>query len=197
MASTMRAPTSSRCPPNSTRPTAGFTLLELVVVLAIGAVLAAVAVPPMHAMLNTQKVVSFVNLFVSSLHLARNEAIKRNARAVMCKSATGQSCTGSGGWEQGWILFHDTNNNAQLDAGEQVVLRQGAVSVGPRLTGNTPVANYVSYSASGGAKLVSGAFQAGTFTLCPESVPDTGVRLIVLSGTGRPRTQAGTPGDCR
>ncbi len=172
-------------------------MLELLVVLAIGGVLAMVAVPPMHAMLNTQKVVSFVNLFVSSLHLARNEAIKRNARAVLCKSATGQSCNGSGGWEQGWLLFHDANNNAQFDAGEQVVLRQGPVSVGPRLTGNSPVANYVSYSASGSAKLVSGAFQAGTFTLCPESATNTGVRLIVLSGTGRPRTQAGTPADCQ
>ena len=178
------------------RPT-GFTLLELLVVVAIGGVLAAVAVPSMHAMLNAQKAASFVNVFVASLHLARNEAIKRNARAVLCKSATGQSCTSSGGWEQGWILFHDANNNAQLDAGEQVVQRQGKVAIGPRLIGNTPVANYVSYSASGGAKLVSGAFQAGTFTLCPESASDTGVRLIVLSGTGRPRTQAGTPGDCR
>ncbi len=156
----------------------------------------ALTVPAMTGMLNTQKSNSTVNALFNSLNLARSEAIKRNARAVLCKTADGVSCTTHGGWEQGWIVFHDANNNAVLDPGEQVVLQQGAVSAGIRLTGNLPVANYVSYSASGTAKLTSGAFQAGTFTVCPATPSSSDVRQIVLSGTGRARTQKGLATNC-
>ena len=136
------------------------------------------------------------NALFAGLNLARSEAIKRNARAVLCKTANGVSCTASGGWEQGWILFHDLNNNAALDAGEEVLRQQGPASAGIRLAGNLPIANYVSYTPTGTAKLISGAFQAGTFTLCVESSASADVRQIVLSGTGRARAQKGTASDC-
>lgn len=182
---------------NSQNTTQGFSVIELMVVATIASILLAITVPSMGAMLNAQKASSLTNTFLASLHLARGEAIKRNGRAVVCKSASGQQCTAAGGWEQGWIVFHDVNNNAQVDAGELLVLHQGPVSGGLRLRGNTPVASYVSYSASGSAKLMSGAFQAGTFTLCP-AVAGNGidVRLIVLGGPGRPRLQKGSAANC-
>lgn len=181
------------------RPTprsSGFTLTELMLVTALAALLLGMAIPSMSAMLQTQRARSMVGSFVSALHVARSEAIKRNGRAVLCKSASGTACTQGGGWEQGWIVFHDSNNNAALDAGELLIQQQGAQASGYRLSGNQPVANYVSYSAAGSAKLVSGAFQAGTFTLCPPQGLGTDVRKIVLSGTGRPRTYNGSAGDC-
>ena len=174
----------------------GFTLLELIVVLAVGSVLLSVTVPAMTGMLRTQRSISTVNALFTSLNLARSEAIKRNARAVMCKTADGVSCTTHGGWEQGWMVFHDTNNNAARDPGEPVVQHQGPAAPGMRLSGNTPVSNYVSYNALGTAKLASGAFQAGTFTLCPASASSTDVRQVVLSNTGRVRTQKGSVNDC-
>lgn len=174
----------------------GYSLVELLVVLTLASILLSIAVPSMTGMINTQRSTSLGNSFLAGLNLARNEAIKRNARTVLCKSADGQSCTTSGGWQQGWILFHDVNNNAQLDAGEQVIQLQGAVWQGLSLTGNTNVANYVSYSASGSAKLISGAFQAGTFRLCLDPVSIGDVRQIVLSGTGRARSKKGLASDC-
>jgi type IV fimbrial biogenesis protein FimT len=112
----------------------------------------------MTAMINTQRSTSLGNSFLASLNLALNEAIKRNARTVLRKSADGLSCNTGGGWQQGWIVFHDANANALLDADEEVIQLQGVVSQGLSLKGNTNGANYVSYSASGSAKLVSGAF---------------------------------------
>jgi type IV fimbrial biogenesis protein FimT len=174
----------------------GFTLVELLVTTAIAAVLTVVAVPAMTGMLDTQRRISAVNYFLASLHLARSEAIKRNGRAVVCKSASGNQCTVTGGWHQGWIVFHDANNNASVDAGESLLLRQAPLGDRLRLSGNLPVARYVSYSGLGTAKKVSGAFQAGTFTLCPVAgLPGT-ARKIVLSRTGRPRTIKGGPADC-
>lgn len=179
------------------RASSGFSLLELLVTGAIASVLMLVAVPAMTGMLDTQRRISSVNSFVSSLHLARGEAIKRNGRAVVCKSNGGDQCSRSGDWDQGWIVFHDANNNARVDAGELVLRQHGPIGDRLRLTGNQPVAHYVSYSASGSAKLMSGAFQAGTFVLCPTSVNrDGAVRKIILSGTGRPRTVDGTASDC-
>lgn len=176
---------------------AGFSLSELLPVTAIAALLLGLAIPSMNTMLQTHRTRSTVGSFVSALHLARSEAIKRSGRAVVCKSASGIACTPGGGWEQGWIVFHDRNNNAAFDPGERLVGQQGPVS-GLRLAGNLPVANYVSYSASGSAKLTSGAFQAGTFTLCPVGGNNgADVRKIVLSGTGRPRTVNGSAADCR
>jgi type IV fimbrial biogenesis protein FimT len=174
----------------------GFTLVELLVSLSVGSILMSLTVPAMNGMLKTHKAISATSALFAGLNLARSEAIKRNARAVLCKTANGVACTPSGGWEQGWILFHDLNNNAVLDAGEQVVLQQGPASPGIRLRGNLPIANYVSYTPTGTAKLISGAFQAGTFTLCVESSTSNDVRQIVLSGTGRARSQKGTSNDC-
>ena len=174
----------------------GLTLVELLVSVAVGGILMSITVPAMTGMLNTHKAISATNALFAGLNLARSEAIKRNARAVLCKSANGISCAASGGWEQGWILFHDLNNNAVLDEGEEVVRQQGPASAGIRLRGNLPVSNYVSYTPTGTAKLISGAFQAGTFTLCMESSASADVRQIVLSGTGRARAKKGVSSDC-
>ena len=197
MASTMGTHTASLSRTTTPHRASAFTLVELLVTTSVAAVLLAIMAPSMSAMLNAQKASSITNTFLASLHLARSEAIKRNGRAVVCKSADSLQCNSAGGWEQGWIVFHDVNNNARLDTDELVVLQQGAAPTGFRLGGNTPVAAYVSYSASGTAKLLSGAFQAGTFTLCPAAAGSAGdVRRIVLGGPGRPRVQKGTATDC-
>lgn len=171
-------------------------MIELLVVMSIVAILLSIAVPSMSSMMASQRAKSLANTFLTSLNLARNEAIKRNGRVVVCKSANGQSCLSSGGWEQGWLVFHDVNNNAALDTGEQSIQTQGAIAQGVHLTGNTNVADYVSFSASGVAKLTSGGFQAGTLTLCLDPVSNADVQQIILSATGRARLQMVSASNC-
>lgn len=165
----------------------GVTLIELMVVLAVSAILLSIGIPGFASFIGGSRLASATNELVSSLHLARSEAIKRNSRAALCKSASGVACSTSGGWQQGWIVFHDVNNNAALDAGEAVVLTQPALPSNLILTGNGPVSNYISYAPTGVARLVSGAWQFGTLTLCQQS-DQGGARQIVISSTGRPRT---------
>lgn len=166
----------------------GFTLVELLVVVALAALLQSLAAPAFSSMVDSVRLTSAVNALLSSLHFARSEAIKRNSRAVVCKSANGSGCSSSGGWEQGWLVFHDANNNAALDAGEAVLSYQEAWTGSLRFNGNAPVANYVSFTPMGRTQYTSGAFQAGTLTVCPLSATPIEARQIVISSTGRPRT---------
>ncbi len=167
----------------------GLTLLELVVTLAVLAIMLTIAIPGFTAIIHASRLSTATNDMVAALHLARSEAIKRNGRAVLCKSADGLACSASGGWDQGWMVFHDANNNAALDAGETSIRTQSALPNGLRLTGNSPVSHYISYAPTGATKQSSGALQMGTLTLCQESTSSVEGRQIIISRTGRPRTK--------
>lgn len=156
--------------------------------LAIAAILLTIGIPSFASLAHSSRLSTASNELLASLHLARSEAIKRRGRAVLCPSATGTSCADGGDWHQGWVVFHDANNNAQLNPGETVVLSRQALPAGFSLTGNEHVSKYISYTPSGATKLISGAFQAGTLTLCNESGAPGAARQVVISSTGRPRT---------
>lgn len=166
----------------------GATLLELIVVLAVSAILLGIGISGLTALSGSSRLVSATNELVSSLHLARSEAIKRNSRVVMCTSATGTSCAASGGWQQGWLVFHDPNNNAVLDANETVILARPFFPAGLKLNGNQWIARYISYTPSGATRMISGVLQVGTLTMCNVSAASGTARQIVISSTGRPRT---------
>jgi type IV fimbrial biogenesis protein FimT len=177
-------------------PDAGFTLVELLVTTAVMAVLLGLATPKMTGLMSSLQLSSASNDLLAGLLLARSEAIKRNSRVVICKSANGISCVSSGNWEQGWIVFHDANNNGRRDAAEPILLREQALGASLRLTGNLNVAHYVSYTPSGATKLVSGGFQAGTLTICQHSAAAGEARQIILSTAGRPRVQKASVPAC-
>jgi len=166
----------------------GATLLEVTVVLAVSAIVLTIGIPSLASLINAGRLTSAANELVSSLHLTRSEAIKRRARAVMCPSAAGTSCADSGDWHQGWIVFHDANNNARVDGGEAVILARQALPSGLRATSEGSTARYISYAAGGDTKQTSGALQAGTLTVCRESQEPVEARRIFISRTGRPRT---------
>lgn len=83
----------------------GFTLVELMVVIAIGALLAMVGVPSMQGLLRTMRQNSALSLVMSDINLARAEAIKRNGRALVCaRSTDGTNCNASTAWQSGWVV---------------------------------------------------------------------------------------------
>jgi len=174
----------------------GFTLVELLMVVAIIAILCGASVPAMTNLIRSAALTSATNDLFASFTLARSEAVKRNSRVVVCKSNNGASCATAGGWEQGWIVFHDSNNNGTRETGEHLVQHTQALSSDLRLSGNLNVSRYVSYAASGSAKLSSGAFQAGTITLCNVSTRATDARQIIMNSSGRPRVQKTPVASC-
>ncbi|WP_296355207.1 GspH/FimT family protein [Ramlibacter sp.] len=142
------------------------------------------------------KATSFANMFVAQLQLARSEAIKRNHRVVACRSAGGVNCASAGGWEQGWIVFDDANNNGLRDDGELLLQRVDPLPAGWRISGNQNVSRYISFEPSGETRLASGAFQAGTITVCREQSTASEARQIIINAVGRPRIQKSTVASC-
>jgi type IV fimbrial biogenesis protein FimT len=172
----------------------GFSLIEALAVMTIAAILIGVGTPAMTATLRSVELTSATNDFIGSLLLARSEAVKRKGRVVLCKSPDGATCAQAGDWDQGWIVFHDVNNNAVHDPGEAIIQRTQALRSDLRVTGNASVTRYVSYAASGTTNLSNGGFQAGTITVCGLAAGEA--RQIVLSSSGRPRVQKATVASC-
>lgn len=171
------------------RAAAGATLSEMVASIAILGALAGFAVPEFAAWAASSDLESRSTVFLSGIQLARSEAIKRNAKVVLCKSADGEACSLAGGWEAGVLVFEDANNDAQRGSEEHVISRQPPISGSFLLRGNGAVQDYLSYGPTGQATMVSGAFQAGTLTLCRQSTKRGEARQIVINAGGRPKSQ--------
>ena len=174
----------------------GFTLIELMIVVAVATVLLGFGIPSMTALMNSNKLTAASNALLSSMRLARSEAFKRNGRVVLCKSRDGAACIMAGGWEQGWIVFHDADGNGERDEGEVIIERGNPLPDSLRLTGNSTVAKHVSFVATGATRLAAGGFQAGTVTVCNVSATGGEARQIVLNAVGRPRVQRVAVASC-
>jgi type IV fimbrial biogenesis protein FimT len=174
-----------RCPARRVR---GFTAIELAVTLAIVSVIFAAAAPALADYIRIARVKAATTDLFDAFLLARSEAAKSNSRIVVCKSADGSACAATGGWEQGWIMFRDTNSNGARDPDDPIFLRGESMTGGLRVSGNGSVARYVSYAPDGMARLVGGGFQAGTITLCNAAAGDD-AREIIINASGRPRVQ--------
>ena len=98
----------------------GFTLVELMVTLAVGIIILAIGVPAFMSMLSTNQAAGYANDLVGAIRLARSEAVKRAATATVCASnATQTGCSGNA-WNNGWIVFSDDDADGVFDAGETI-----------------------------------------------------------------------------
>lgn len=139
---------------NHTKQVSGFTLLELMVVIAIAGILMAAAVPTFRDLIRNTRLTTYANEFVTALNLARSESIKRGVSVTLRKiGGTGTY------WNSGWNVFVDTDADGTLDTGEEVIRTYNALPNGYTLVGtNTNISNYLSYKPDGMTNVITPGF---------------------------------------
>ena len=158
----------------------GLTLTEILITLAVAAILLTVAVPPMQDFIIRNRMSTEVNTFIVSLHLARSEAVKRLQDVKVCPTENYTACTGNNDWKTGWMVFLDTDDNDSVDLPKDIVLQRNPAQVSRFriIAGHRTGAVFQPSGQSGGSN--------NTFTFCDlEGVANT--RKVYLSNEGRVR----------
>ncbi len=112
-------PCGRRCAPAQD---SGFTLLELLMTMAIAAILLTIGIPSFRYVTNSNRIAGEVNGLLGDLQFARSEAIKEGRSITVCVSNDQATCANSTTWNSGWIVWADVNNNNRVD-GSEVLLR--------------------------------------------------------------------------
>jgi type IV fimbrial biogenesis protein FimT len=172
----------------------GLTLLEVLVTLAIIALVLGIGVPAFHGLSAGSRQTAEINNFVRHLQLARSSAIKTGRDHVLCPSSDMRLCQEGTDWEAGYILFEDSNRDGLRDAREplvQISRPTSEIGIDMRSTQGRKQVTYRADGRSAGSNL--------TLTFCDPSkhIPP---KAVILSNTGRPRIATtrwdGTPLTC-
>lgn len=178
----------------------GVTLVELLVALAVVAILLTVAVPGFRSMWREIQASQLIDAYVHALRIARSEAVSRRIPTAVCQSDQLGQCTRNGDWATGWLVFQDLDADGDCaSAGDGVCADGGRVLIAhrPNLAGfdflpngNPEESGYVSYGPSGFA-----IGQNSTFSLCDRQ-GGAAPRAVVLSLMGRVRVGGAEDAHC-
>ena len=170
------------------KPNAGFTLIELIITVAIVAILAGVVAPGMTSFIRNNRMASQINTLIGTVHFARAEAANRRSIVTLCASTNAANCNTSN-WENGWIIFTDNNNsgNAVIDGADTLILAQEALE-----GGNTLRESGFNFAGSGRLQFNGVGFlyatspASGTLTLCDErGVSEAKALIVNIAGVSR------------
>lgn len=158
----------------------GFTLIELMVTVAVMGFVLAIGVPAFKDTLRNAQLTAGINEFVASLNYARSEAVKRGVYVTVRKKSTSSTV----GWESGWNVFTDVDANGVNDSGiDQILRTYPPLKTSLTLRGNNNFTNRISFKPSGESN------NFGSFALCDitENAPPTKrtARHLTVSILGR------------
>jgi len=156
-----------------------FTLVELMVTLAVFGIIVVMGVPSFTSYTRTNRLATETNSLVGAINYARSEAVKRRSHVSVCQSSDGATCTDSG-WQAGWIVFVNTDNDdpAQVDGGEDILRIYGAITGNSTLSPSGPVEDFLTYTPKGFTTA------QGQFILCDSSGANS-ARVIDVNRIGR------------
>ncbi|HMB74011.1 MAG TPA: GspH/FimT family pseudopilin [Gammaproteobacteria bacterium] len=161
----------------------GLTLFELMLAITIVGILLGVAVPSFTTAMRNSQQIAVANELLSSMHFAREMAIRRNARVTMCPSSSGTNCQAVT-WDQGWLVFVDTDGDGTVDGDEPVELVAGLSGLESITTAE--FGNAIIYRPNGRAMGATVATNIGQMVLCDQRGAEH-ARVAIIGMSGRPR----------
>ncbi|PPT73838.1 prepilin-type cleavage/methylation domain-containing protein [Xanthomonas arboricola pv. populi] len=158
----------------------GYTAVELLIVMAVLGLLAAIALPNFNGLIERQRMQTRIHLLTAHLALARSMAIMRRTAVSVCPSADGTMCRTDSNWSAGWILFADPSNQGQPSSALSI-LRVERHPTKQRLsitsTAGRPLIRFMPDGRSGGSN--------ATISLCIRAAQ---VADVVINNSGRARS---------
>lgn len=149
---------------------AGFTLIELMVTIAVLAVVMAIAIPSMRGLINSNRLTTQANELVATLQYARSEAVRGNGRVTVCPTADGTTCGGS---DWGFVIVMRNRDDA--------VLRELHGRTGSLMSADV---DEVVFSPDGLARDTNGLLAAANINVCIDTTQPTDNQRVVSLASG-------------
>lgn len=163
----------------------GFTIIELMITVAVASILLAIAVPSFNQMIVSGRLTAQTNEMITGMTIARSEAIKRNANITFCRArdTTITTCEGSSGAWQAWIVRSSATGN---------VLHRGVINTfnDTLVVQSTLVNDQVEYGPDGLARTGGTTLNDHAVTICSRRTIDRNRRWIVMGAGSRMSTQS-------
>jgi type IV fimbrial biogenesis protein FimT len=161
----------------------GFTLVELIAVLAIAAVMMSLASPDLRQMIRSQQLKAAANDLFGAVELTRSLAIARGRRVELVPAGGDPP-----DWRAGWVVFVDQDGDRRPGAGEEVIMRHGPLADGIAMDArfsSQQGAPYLAYNSMGRSCSDTSSLAARWGTL--SIAADRQTRRIKINMLGRAR----------
>ena len=162
---------------------AGFSLIELMIVISIAAILLGLGVPSFQHFVVQGRVTAQTNDFATALNLARSEAVRRGTWVNI-------EATNGTAWDGGWRVYVDADRSGDFNAGDTELRVHAAASNNITIRGSANVTDLVSYRPNGASD------QTGVIRVCHPSGNADNARRITISTGGRINTVRITEANC-
>jgi type IV fimbrial biogenesis protein FimT len=160
----------------------GLSLIELIVTLALSAILLRLALPGFQDLLASQRAAAASNAITATIALARTSAIVYRLPVLVCPNDMGQ-CGNRTHWPRGALVFADRNNNRQRDDEEPLYGTLPAFEAGASVEWRSfRNRSYLLFLPDGLTD-----WQNGHFQYCPNSNNPRHARQIIVNAQGRTR----------
>ncbi len=159
----------------------GYSLLELVIVMAVAGILATVAVPAAKPLVDKTRANSAINDLAHAIALARSAALTYQRPVTLCPGIS-NACGARNSWADGMLVFTDDDGDQRLDEDELIIARIPGTTHGRFKWRSFRNRSELLFTAYGLTDWLN-----GSFLYCPDDNDSRQARMLIINTAGRTR----------